>query len=136
VSMHERTGKRDLTYSAWHRPDRIRAYLGPRRAAQLTVIDIDWCEYCAVCREPVALIETARDDRGNRTVKPATVTFKLAKKAAVPAYVVLYSAAGEGVDASLKDFRVQQAGQTGWVAMSPSQYAEFLWSLHESHRCA
>ncbi len=83
MPAREYSGVRDLAYSAWHRADRISRFLGRRRAALLSVIDIDWCEYCNVgsCREPLALIETARDQSGNRAVKPATVTGKLATKA-------------------------------------------------------
>lgn len=123
MSRHERTGKRDLTYSAWHRT------LGD----ELTYIDVDACEYCAVCRRPLLLIEVARDV-GQRN-KPASVLQALANLAGLPAIVALYSVSND----VLTGFRVQRvapAFSSEWVSMTPHQYAKGLTWYRRRHDCA
>ena len=90
----ERHGTRDRTYSAWHRRPSIRRFVGIERAQLLAMIDLDaslFVEYDDQTKEPVALIETARDV--GQAFKAATVTARLAKRAGLPAYVVLYTPA-------------------------------------------
>lgn len=127
MSMDERSGKRSLTYSAWHRPNSIRRFLGIRVASWLTVIDIDWCEYCGSCKEPVALIET---QEGNRPPKDAPVMRRLAEKAGIPAYSVSYVVE----DALIVEFRCREL-VPGAVEqrLSEQEYADFLVSLRCCH---
>ena len=68
----ERYGTRDQAYSAWHRCQSTRRYVGIEQAARLSMIDLDgalFVEYDNGDREPLALIETARDV--GQPVKPA-----------------------------------------------------------------
>ena len=129
MSQTEHTHTRDLTYSGWHRVENIRRYLGPVRAAKLTQIDIDWCEYCCYCKTPVALIETQVSDRPPKT---APVTGNLANMAVVPAYSV--SVVCDDMK-QVARFIVQQiAPKLGDVQpMSPQNYAVWLLSLRTEH---
>jgi hypothetical protein len=129
MSQTESTYTRNLIYSVWHRVENIRRYLGPVRAAQLTQIDIDWCEYCCYCKTPVALIETQVSDR---PPKQARVTGNLANMAVVPAYSV--SVVCDDMD-QITRFIVQQiAPSLGYVLpMLPQEYALWLLSLRTEH---
>lgn len=143
MSSEERTGRRSLVYSRWHRPSRVREFLGPVKAARLAMIDVDSCEYCAVCGEPVALIEHHR----GTTPKKAPVTALLAKLAGLDAYCVAYTLAAEpescgscGQETGTPDIeafavrRIQPADP--WVTpMSPHEYAQFLLDLRRGHLC-
>lgn len=134
MSMHERTGLRDLLYSGWHRSGNLRRYLGILDASRVTVIDIDWCEYCCRCKQPVALIETEQSSQ-RTTPKPAVVTSELARAASLPAYSVTYTADADGTD--ITSFLVRQLVPVrGDVqALSPQAYALWLLGLRETHRC-
>ena len=85
MSMEERYGSRDLTYSAWHRT------LDP----SLHYIDLDAIEYCAQCKEPLALLELAQDV--GQGWKATTVLRKLARKARLPAYLVFWKKEGDEI---------------------------------------
>lgn len=79
MSRYERTGKRDLTFSHWHRmalPDAT------------TAIDVDLLEYCRECHAPLCLIEATRE--GDHP-KPTIVTRELARAAGIPALLVRYT---------------------------------------------
>lgn len=129
MSHEERTGQRDLTYSRWHRPAQISRLIGRRVAALLTTIDIDFCEACNSCNEPVALIETQHSDG---PPKRAPITQKLAKRAGLPAYSVSYRTDewGEIVNFAVRQIQPPSADvQT----MLPQVYAYWLWSLRAAH---
>lgn len=132
MSMEERTGIRSLIYSAWHRPSVIRRYLGARDAARLTMIDIDACEACCICSEPIALIETEKTSRPKP--KRAPITAALARLAHIQAYSVAYSVDADDV---IESFRVQRIQpHDDWVSfMWPADYAKFLLGLREQHNC-
>ena len=51
MAQHELTGKRDLTFSAWHRGS------VPKDCSW---IDIDCCHYCHYCSSLLALFELVR----------------------------------------------------------------------------
>lgn len=135
--MAERTGKRELVYSAWHRQESIRRYIPIVDAARLGMVDIDALEYEADNgNSPVALIETALD-RG-QMFKPAHATAKLAERAGIPAYVVLFTPSDRANPRSrfgepdIERFRVAPAldqTSTTWEVMTPSEYAQFLVDL-------
>lgn len=94
MSQEERFGTRDRTYSAWHRRYSTQRFIGIEHAQLLAMIDLDaslYVEYDDGTKEPLALIETARDH--GQPVKPSTVTQKLAILADLPAFVVLYTLA-------------------------------------------
>lgn len=133
MSQAERTGFRSLLYSGWHRRDRVSRFLGPVKAPRLSMIDIDWCEYCCYCSTPIALIET---QESQNAPKSARVTRQLALMAGIRAYSVSYRASEDGEDIEL--FQVQliapEIGEA--MAMEPNVYAYFLWSLRNGHTCA
>lgn len=129
MSQTERTYTRSLIYSSWHRVENTRNYLGPVRAAQLTQIDIDWCEYCCYCKTPVALIET---QLSKGPPKKALVTGNLANMAVVPAYSV--SVVCDDVD-QITHFIVRQIAPKlcDVLPMLPHDYAYWLLSLRAEH---
>ena len=132
MSHGERTGFRSLLYSGWHRRDRVSRFLGRAQAARLSMIDIDWCEYCYYCSGPIALIET---QESRSRPKSARVTQKLARMAGIRAYSVSYRSTEDGEDIEL--FQVQliepEVGEV--MTMQPNVYAYFLWSLRNVHTC-
>lgn len=79
MSDQERTGVRDLAFSGWHRA---------ALSKDCTAIDLDFCEYCRVCRKPLALIEIAKGHHDK--IKPTTVMAALAQRADLRAYLILY----------------------------------------------
>lgn len=129
--MGERTGTRDLLYSRWHRSASTKRFLGARRAAQLSAIDVDFCEWCHACKRPLALIET---QRSNNPPKSASVTVELAKLAALPVYSVSYVADADGADIECFHCRrLWPVPQQTHTTYSPAEYAEFLWSFRLDH---
>ena len=133
MSARERTGQRDLTYSAWHRQENTRRYLGNRRAFELGMIDMDGVEWCRHCRTPLALIETQRSDG---PPKSAAVTAELASMAQITAYSVSYTDNGEGCG-GIHLFRVRRVfpAEAKVRDLTPDEYAEWLWSFRERHAC-
>lgn len=133
MSLHERYGQRDLTYSAWHRPASIGRYLPTEEALRLTYVDIDAVEVCDGCYEPLALLELARDV--GQAHKPTTIMARLAQRANIPAGLVFYLPAADGSD--IIRFRVRaSAPQPGREhVMAPAAYARWLQSLRRRHEC-
>lgn len=133
MSSVERHGTRDLTYSAWHRAANVARFLGPQRAHQLTYIDLDAIEYCAKCREPLLLGELARDV--GQAFKATRVLRRLAKRANRPAVLVFYRVGDTG---DIERFRVRMVYpdyEQHERTMDPAEYAAWLWSFREAHRC-
>ena len=104
------------------------------------MIDVDaalWVEFEANTKHCVGLIETARDIGQN--CKPATVLHDLARRASVPAFVVLYSltSSGNPADPQQRDidkFRVRRVAPVlddRWTTMTPHEYAVFLLRLRK-----
>lgn len=145
MSDGERTGFRTLVYSRWHRVNRIKSLIGAVRAAKLVMVDIDSCEACAYCNQPMALIETAHTIR---EPKNAPITALLARRAGLPAYSVSYYGAIErshcaacGRDdesGEITQFLVRQIEPADpWVRLMNAEcYAEFLEQLRAGHVCA
>ena len=131
MSERERTGTRDLVYSRWHRTHRIARLLGgdQRAAYELSVIDIDWCEYCRWCQTPLALIET---QASHGDPKRAAVTQRLAEKAGIQAWSVSYIVE----DDDIAWFKRRQLAPVFGPVLSeaPDDYARWLLSLRWSHR--
>lgn len=141
MPMNERTGERDLLYSGWHRPaarldgvrvPRLERYLSRREAASLCVIDIDYCEACAICYEPIALIET---QRSAYLPKQAPIMAKLARKAGIPAWSVSYTPNAEGDDIALFRARQVEPYDDEAYTMTPDVYAKWLLHLRDGHIC-
>ncbi len=135
MSHEERFGTRDRTYSAWHRRGSVRRFVGIDRAQLLSMIDVDaslYVEFDHEDKEPLALIEVARDV--GQSHKAATVVRRLAKRANLPAYVVLYKPAPEANPADtqhrdIEGFRVRRLWprpESTWRALTPAEWATGL----------
>ena len=131
MTLYERTGSRSLLYSGWHRPKSLSRYLPKHLAHRLFMIDIDACEYCDVCKVPLALIET-QESRG--LPKPARVTTTLARMAGIAAYSVSYWSEGE---ADIEGFKVRQLepASDSVLTFSAAEYAQWLLELRFGHQC-
>lgn len=146
MSDQERTGRRDLLYSRWHRPEHIsRFFEGGLIPRLLKMIDLDAIEYCARCRKVLALIET-KNSSNDPEHFPSYITAGLAGDASVPAFTVCYTCrcgiTGDKhetkQDCDIAEFRVQQVapGTGELMHMQPKVYAYWLHSFREAHHCA
>lgn len=142
MSREEKYGDRDLTYSLWHRklPE-----------DWLTQIDLDyivWVEYRDETREPLALIEEARDIGQNKTT---TVTAGLGQRANLPAYRLLWTpgkilehniicpkcnGTGEIATYDIVQFRTKLVYPLGGeeAILTPEQWHNFLKNLRTQYK--
>lgn len=138
MTQEERYGNRDGTYSAWHRRLSTQRFVGLENAQLLAMIDIDvihYVEYNDLTKDPICLIETAQDVGQSR--KPATVTKKLAEKAKLHAFTVLYTPSinKNPVDKrwpDIKKFRVKMIAPDEtllWKEFTPEEWAKALLSF-------
>lgn len=140
MSHEERYGTRDQSYSAWHRRNSTKRYVGIENAQNLSMIDVDaslYVEYDEEGKEPVALIETAQDI--GQEFKTGTITRNLAKRCDPPlyAYVVLYTLSDypNPADPSWPDielFRVRRLWPNpsrDWIACSPEEWCKNLLKI-------
>lgn len=120
----ERYGTRDLTYSRWHR----------EQGNHLTYVDIDSVEYCRMCKQPLALIETGQDV--GQSYKCMTVTRNLARMSHLPAYLVLYQKDESGKIVSFRRWQTEPHDEVSdEVVLTPEQYRNFLCELRRDHLC-
>lgn len=135
MSQEERFGTRDRSYSAWHRRASLGRFIGHDRAQLVAMCDIDaalWLEHDDLTKEPLALIETARDV--GQPFKSGTVLLRLAKRARLPAYVCMYKLGDRTnpADAAHQDvvaFRVRRVyprPEQGWRELTPGEWANGL----------
>lgn len=140
MAQEEVYGTRDRSYSAWHRRNSTRRFIGIEKAQLLAMIDLDaslYVEYDDGTKEPLALIETARDV--GQPYKTATVTQKLAIKADIPCFVVLYrlSESPNPADSQWRDiecFRVMRLHpnpESTWRIVTPNEWAETLLKMRK-----
>lgn len=144
--QEEKYNTRDRSYSAWHRRLSTRRFVGIEKAALLAMIDLDaslYVEYDDKTKDPIALMETAIDV--GQEHKTATVTLKLAKRADLPCFIVLYTLSDKlnPADSRFQDidkFRVKrlwpQFSQNDndyckWVEYSPTEWANNLFLLRQ-----
>ncbi len=131
---------RDRSYSAWHRRLSTGRFVGIEKAQLLAMIDLDaslYVEYDDGTKEPLALIETARDIGQN--YKNATVTRKLAARANLPCFVVLYHLSDNPnpANTNYKDidrFRVKRLYpnmESNWRVLDPKEWAENLIRMRD-----
>lgn len=128
MTAHERTGIRDLSYSAWHRT------LGPN----LPACDLDWIEFDRGV--PVALLETKHLQAADENIYTASLRAqeKLAEMASLPHFIVRYD-----VDPPAAMFFIEPRNQ--WAEqyvdspcyMDEGEYTRFLHDLrrepHATH---
>lgn len=151
MSHQERTGKRALTYSAWHRTDSIKRFMNNnvRKAMRLTMIDIDGAFVEAkhpYDRKPAALTEVAEISipilPDSSYYKNAAILTELGKAANVPVYVVLYRPGAKLNPADtrwpdIEEFYVKECfpiASQEWHVMQPSEYADFLIYIRYEHK--
>ena len=132
MSEEERTGKRDLTYSLWHRTRSTERFLESKQAYALGMVNIDNCEYDRSTSTPLSLIEDARDV--DQSHKSGTVTGKLAEMAGLPSFTMLWKPAdyANPVFPQVPDiagFRFRARGARDWTSMTPHEWAHFLWMM-------
>jgi len=136
--QEEKFGTRCLAYNAWHRRLSTRRYIGLEKAQLLAQIDLDAVIFAAYdddSREPLALIETARDV--GQTYKAAGVLTRLAQRSGLPALVVLYRCASYPNPADprwpdIDRFRVRRTWphpESDWRTLSPLEWAQELLRL-------
>lgn len=114
---------RSNDFSEWHRS------LDDRFAG----LDIDFCETCPVCTEPLVFIETCYDK--NQSFKATTLTEKVASYCGKPAFLVFYT---PGVTpGTLKHLRVTKLlpRRSSEVFMEPLEFSKVLLHYHEQHLC-
>jgi hypothetical protein len=117
---HELTGRRDLTFSAWHRR---------RFGDDASAIDVDLVGYCTRCARPLYAIEaTRREDKSTR------ILVELARRLDCPALLVRY----DELDGDLVGLRAHYArpidGRRTFVGHE-AELVELLLHLRLSHRC-
>ncbi len=133
--QEEKYGTRDRAYSAWHRRRSISRYVGIEAAQTLSMVDLDMCMYVEFddrSREPLCLVETARDV--GQQEKSCSVTVRLARRAKLPAYLVLYRCALEPNPADIEaadieGFRVKRiwpSPESEWRELGPGEWASAL----------
>lgn len=145
MAQEEKYNTRDRSYSAWHRRRSTQRFVGIELAQLLAMIDLDsslYVEYDDGNKEPLALVETARDV--GQSFKPATVTKNLARRCVptVPAFVLLYKLgdAPNPADKQWKDIisfrarRIWPEPETVWTSFTPERWANLLVNLRK--KCA
>lgn len=136
MSAHEKTGRRSLLYSGWHRERGLRERYGftPRQAWSLGVIDIDSCEFCRHCFDPLALVET---QESYRPPKPAPVMSRLAARAGIPAYSVSIVPGAEQDSDPIALFMLRRLHPPTehMDVFTGAEYAAWLLSLRADHEC-
>lgn len=137
--MHEqRFPITDRAYSAWHRRFSIARFVGIEKAQLLSMIDLDaalYVEYDDRTKEPLALIETARDV--GQDWKSTSVSLRLARRSRLPAYCVLYGCANDPNPAdpryldiaTIRVRRVWPRPEPQWRTLTPSAWAEALLEI-------
>jgi hypothetical protein len=139
--QEEQYNTRDCAYSAWHRRGSIGRFVDQATARALAMIDLDtilYIEYDDQTKAPLALIEVAIDV--GQQHKSATVTRKLAEKANLPAYTVLYKLSDEAnpADRTSQDivgFRVNRLcplASNDWREFAPQEWADNLALLRKN----
>lgn len=121
----------DWLWNEWHREgrDKMWRFLGKREAWELGNIDIDTCEWCRYCKQPLALIE-AKVWGADRNL---TVTENLAARAQIPAYCVEYRPTEGDVwnGQDIAEFRVTSSTST--QVYMPDEMANFLYDMRSEH---
>lgn len=123
--MSERSGKRPLNYSKWHRPESIERFVGADDAKMMAMTDIDGVETNTRYPWPLFLVETA-EYSGNYDIKDAkkgwqkSVITNLAKYSAlsIEAYLVLY-----------------ELDKSAYVPQSDNDKSENVYDIKRMHVC-
>ena len=122
----ERTGKRSLAYSNWHRL---------RMPPEALTTDVDWVEYRRK-REAVAIVETKYGDATTEWSQRRVLQNVADERPQLPLFQVNYKHGDDPEDWNAWSFAVEPLNETaqnldhiptGWVA--EAEYIVFLMSL-------
>jgi hypothetical protein len=121
MSRFERTGHRDLTFSAWHRTLRD----------DLHYMDLDYVGFCHKCRVILCVAEICFD---NGQYKPTTVTRNAAEGLGVPGLLIRYQTDSTGV---LTGFSVRRIwpDPNGFSTVEPAVLERWIEKQHDDHVC-
>jgi len=107
------------SYNDWHRK-----YDG------IAGIDIDFCEVCPRCYEPLAILETCYD-KGQK-YKATTLVNIVGKRLNIPVFLVFY----KNLTNTTLTFRIKRitSSQTDFELMNEDQWVAILLDLQSNHR--
>lgn len=88
---------------------------------------------CKRCKEPLALVETARDVGQDIFKKNATVTTRIAQRCELPAYVLFYKVDQGGKIEGFRVVRMAPHRSQRQQVVTPSQWVGHLRSIHADH---
>jgi hypothetical protein len=106
-------------YNDWH-----------RQFEGLAGIDLDFCEVCPKCYEPLAVKETCFDK--NQQFKATTLTKMVGDRLKIPAFLIFYTP----LDNDTMKFRIKRVSEpiTEIYEVSQKEWLDYLYSLQEEHR--
>lgn len=124
MSLEERTGFRDMTFSKWHRT----------LPADCTWIDIDCCQFCHYCGSLLAVFELVRSPDEDSLLdvclrKQSAITERVGLQLGIPAFKVAYT--GDPLDAAA----VIELGTNRKHLMFADELGEFINGLHDCNFC-
>ncbi len=106
-------------YNDWH-----------RQFEGLAGIDLDFCEVCPKCYEPLAVKETCFDK--NQKFKATTLTKMVGDRLKIPAFLIFYTP----LDNDTMKFRIKRVSEpmTEIYEMKQEEWLDYLYSLQKEHR--
>ena len=106
-------------YNDWH-----------RQFEGLAGIDLDFCEVCPKCYEPLAVKETCFDK--NQQFKATTLTKMVGDRLKIPAFLIFYTP----LDNDTMKFRIKRVSEpmTEIHEVNQEEWLKYLYSLQEEHR--
>ena len=106
-------------YNDWH-----------RQFEGLAGIDLDFCEVCPKCYEPLAVKETCFDK--NQQFKATTLTKMVGDRLKIPAVLIFYTP----LDNDTMKFRIKRVSEpmTEIYEVNQEEWLKYLYSLHKEHR--
>ena len=106
-------------YNDWH-----------RQFEGLAGIDLDFCEVCPKCYEPLAVKETCFDK--NQQFKATTLTKMVGDRLKIPAFLIFYTP----LDNDTMKFRIKRVSEpmTEIHEVNQEEWLNYLYSLQEEHR--
>ena len=106
-------------YNDWH-----------RQFEGLAGIDLDFCEVCPKCYEPLAVKETCFDK--NQQFKATTLTKMVGDRLKIPAFLIFYTP----LDNDTMKFRIKRVSEpmTEIYEKKQEEWLDYLYSLQKEHR--
>ena len=106
-------------YNDWH-----------RQFEGLAGIDLDFCEVCPKCSEPLAVKETCFDK--NQKYKVTTLTKMVGDRLKIPAFLIFYTP----LPNDTMKFRIKRVSEpmTEIYDVNQEEWLDYLYSLHKEHR--